>query len=118
MPTPSVVEASSGSRYFSVEPEQPGEAAEAADDLGAGGARDLGLHQLDGAVTRLDVDAGRGVGGWLAHGRPQRVGAALAAEQRLGRGASRWAPSAGHGLRPMPSSTCLPIRSCSGSGIG
>ena len=41
--------------------EHPGEPAEAAEHLGAGGARDAGPHQLDGPVAGLDVDAGTGV---------------------------------------------------------
>ena len=47
--------------------EEPGEPAEAAEDLGATGAAHVGLHQLDGAVPRLDVDAGCGVGALLGH---------------------------------------------------
>ena len=42
--------------------EEPGEAAEAADHLGAAGLLDLGLHQVDRAVGRVDGDAGGGVG--------------------------------------------------------
>ena len=51
-----------------VEAEEPSEAAETADDLGAAGAGEATLHQLDRAVTRVDVHARRGVGG-LLHGR-------------------------------------------------
>ena len=45
-----------------VDGEEPGEATEVTDHLGPGGPGDLGLHQLDGTVARLDVDAGCGVG--------------------------------------------------------
>ena len=42
--------------------EEPGEATEAADHLGAAGLLDPPLHQVDRAVGRLDRDPGRGVG--------------------------------------------------------
>ena len=74
MPTPSVDEASSGLRYFvGVQGEQPGEAAEPADDLGPVGLLDRGLHQRDGALAGVDVDAGGRVGELAAHGRRERV---------------------------------------------
>ena len=41
--------------------EQAGEAADAADHLGAAGLLDPALHQLHGPVTGLDRDTGRGV---------------------------------------------------------
>ncbi len=41
--------------------EEPGEAAQAADHLGPTGLLDRGLHQLDGPVGGVDVDAGLGV---------------------------------------------------------
>ena len=89
-----------------VELEQTGEPAEAAEDLGAVGALDRRLHQLDGTVARRDVDAGGG------------VGRSRAGERVFGREAT----AACSGSRPfctdfsMPSSTCLPT--ISGSGIG
>ena len=46
--------------------EQAGEAPDAAEDLGAPGARDMAPHELDGLVAGMDVDARAGVGG-LAH---------------------------------------------------
>ena len=42
------------------------EAAEPAEDLGTGRATDVGLHQLDGLVTGLDVDSGCGIGDLFA----------------------------------------------------
>jgi len=44
-----------------VEPEQPGEPTEPADHLWPGRPGDLALHQLDGTVTRVDVDTRIGV---------------------------------------------------------
>ena len=41
--------------------EESGEAADAAHDLGPAGLGDPLLHQLDGAITRLDVDPSRRV---------------------------------------------------------
>jgi hypothetical protein len=41
--------------------EEPGEATDAADDLRPGRFRHPGLHQLDRAVARLDVDPRRGI---------------------------------------------------------
>ena len=61
--------------------EQPGEAADAADHLGPAGLGDPRLHQLDGTVAGLDVDAGTGVGDRLPrssrrrHGRDSASGA-------------------------------------------
>ena len=42
--------------------EHAGEAAEGAQDLRSGGPADRLLHQVDGLVAGLDVDAGLGVG--------------------------------------------------------
>ena len=60
-----------------VELEQPGEPAEAADNLGSGGPLDRSLHQLDRVFAGGDVDAGRGVGGHerltRMMGAPRRV---------------------------------------------
>jgi hypothetical protein len=55
--------------------EEAGEAADAADHLGAAGLLDPPLHQLDGLVAGLDGDAGRGVGALavLARGRVGHV---------------------------------------------
>ena len=81
--------------------EQAGEAAEAADDLGPAGLRDRGLHQLDGAVAGLDVDAGRGVAARPVPTAGQRVSRAAAADEcRQSVGSA--------GTRALPSSTCLP----------
>ena len=71
--------------------EQPGEAADTADDLGALGLLDPLLHQLDGAVAGLDRDAGGLV---VRHFTTLRSGLSCA------------------------SSRCLPMRSSSGSAIG
>ena len=52
--------------------EHAGEAAQAAEDLGAGGAADRLLHEVDGLVAGLDVDPGVGIGDRLlggGHGR-------------------------------------------------
>src|SRR5699024_5032264 len=43
--------------------EESGESAHPADDSGGVGRRDGGLHQFDGTVSGLDIDAGCGVGG-------------------------------------------------------
>jgi len=48
--------------------EQPGEAAETADDLGPAGPGDACPHELDRSVTGVDVDARGGVGDRLATG--------------------------------------------------
>ena len=61
VPTPSAEVASSG-RSYGLERagvEEPGEAADAADHLGAAGLVDPHLHQLDGLVAGLDGDPGR-----------------------------------------------------------
>src|SRR5699024_4294266 len=43
--------------------EESGESAHPADHAGGVGRRDGGLHQFDGTVSGLDIDAGCGVGG-------------------------------------------------------
>lgn len=48
--------------------EESGEAAHLADDIRVVRGRDRGLHQLDGTVAGLDVDAGGGIGGGLRRG--------------------------------------------------
>ena len=79
VPTPSAELASSG-LVVGLERagvEEPGEAADAADHLGAAGLVDPDLHQLDGLVAGLDRDAGRlvrGPGRWLAHRARRRHG--------------------------------------------
>ena len=45
--------------------EESGESAHPTHDRGVVGGRDGGLHQFDGAVSGLDVDAGGGIGGGL-----------------------------------------------------
>ena len=75
-----------------IEPEQPGEPAEAAEHLGPAGALDRRLHQLDGALAGLDVDAGRGVGRLgrpLGHGRDRASSARVAADRRPPLGLAR-----------------------------
>ena len=64
VPTPSVLVASSGLRVRAQRGgvEQPGEAADAAEDLGAVRAAHRGLHELDREVAGSRVDAGCGVG--------------------------------------------------------
>ena len=96
--------------------EQPGEAADAADHLGAAGLLDPDLHQLDGLVAGLDVDAGggvrvglRGCGGLLGHGRAPLRSGVVEHGQRLGRRAATSSDA---------SSRCLPSRLSSGSSIG
>ena len=66
--------------------EEAGEAAEAADHLGAAGLLDPDLHQLDGLVGGLDRDAGGGVGGVRGLGRA------------LGRGLGSCGSSRGSGV--------------------
>ena len=48
--------------------EHPGEPAESAEHFGARRRTHRRLHQLDGLVACLDVDAGQRVGDLLAHG--------------------------------------------------
>ena len=74
--------------------EEAGEAAEAADHLGAAGLLDPALHQLDGPVAGLDGDAGGGVGrrrrsalggsvtGSSASRRARRVGQGLLSDRQ------------------------------------
>ena len=73
VPTPSVLVASRGLRVRAERGgvEQPGEAADAAEDLGAVGAAHRGLHQLDREVAGGRVDPGFGIGvhGGVAGGR-------------------------------------------------
>ena len=48
--------------------EESGESAHPTHDRGVVGGRDGGLHQFDGTVSGLDIDAGCGVGGWWTSG--------------------------------------------------
>ncbi len=118
VPTPSVDVASSGrrKRVNAEMSNRPGEAAEVADDLRALGGGHGGAHQGDGALAGLDVDAGRRVGG---------AGGAVG----HGRSSASWAPPPMSVVTPsvsvpsttrrsMPSSTCLPSSSGSGSATG
>ena len=47
--------------------EEASEAAQAAKDLWTTGGGHVGLHQVNGALTSLNVDSGTGVGGLVAH---------------------------------------------------
>src|SRR5262249_48764645 len=114
-----------------VELEQAGKPAEPPDHLGPTGPRDLRLHEPDGPGARLDVHAGCGVRRLRQPGLVVRQRGA--SRDRFGHGllsapSAPWLPSiastgwwsAGSSVtvRVRPSSTCLPMRSCSGSGIG
>ncbi len=106
--------------------EEPGEPTEAAQHLGAVGGGHRCPHQLHGAVARLDVDSGAGVGD-----RPLARGV----RRRHGRPSESVAPppvpvvtpsTSTWSLPPKPApsgscsceSRCLPSCSSSGSGIG
>ena len=95
--------------------EHAGEAAEPAEDLGPGRATHVGLHQLDGAVTGLDVHPGGRVGrAAVGHGWARASPAPTPAR-------SVESPSGsvrGRSTRSGSPSTCLPIRSLIGSSTG
>ena len=77
VPTPSVPETSTGSRYLpGVEREEPAEAADAGQHLGAERRAGVGLDALDERVALVDVHARVAVG--ERHGAPYRDGAAAA----------------------------------------
>ena len=119
VPTPSVDVASSGWRYVpaSQASNSPAKPPMPPTTSGRAALRDPRLHQLDGALARLDVDAGSGVA--TPRSRvPQGVGAAPAAEERSDR-LRLLVASLGHGAgQPLQSSRCLPSSSGSGSAIG
>ena len=68
VPTPSVPETSTGSRYFFGSSTQGAEAADAAQHLGPHGALGEGLDAFDQRVARVDVDAGVAVGEGFGNG--------------------------------------------------
>ena len=68
VPTPSVPETSTGSRYLLDNLEQGAEAADAGQHFGAHGALGGGLDAFDEGIAGIDIDTGIAIGESVAQG--------------------------------------------------